>query len=105
MKAITKQGIGLSLKERLTAYLNEGFVSDFGEYFVQEADNGRYPTDDAISYLSNWIECSYYNDEDEDKGTVAEWRDICITAFIDFLELEIGNSDDKSMYQMIEDKL
>lgn len=105
MKAITKQGIAQSLRESLTAYLNEGFVTDDGDWFVQEGDNGRYPTDNAISYLSNWIESSYDNDEDEDKGNIEDWKEISIVEFIDFLELQIGNSDDKTMYEMIEEKI
>ena len=105
MKSITKQGIAQSLREGLTAYLNEGFVTDDGLWFVQEGDNGRYPTDDAMSYLSNWIESSFDNDEDEDKGSLEDWKDIAITEFIDFLELKSGNSDDESIYEMIENTL
>ena len=101
MKAIKRQSIGQSLREGLTTYLNEGFVSDDGEFFVQEGGNRRYPTEDAISYLGNWIESTFNNDDEEDKGTIEDWKDICIIEFIHFLELEIGASDDESMYEMI----
>lgn len=83
MKQITIQSIEASLRENFTNYPESYPI------------NGCSPSEDAISNLLDWIENEHENDQDEDKGTLEEWIEICTNYFIhyfDFKEEEFGEN-------------
>lgn len=87
MKTLLTQSIARSIKENFKAY-PESYPT-----------SGDGPSDDAISSLVNWVEGEFENEtEDKDKGTIAEWFEIAIRAYIDFFDFEDQEPGDTYNY-------
>ena len=76
MKQITIQSIEASLRE------------NFNNYPESYPVNDGSPSEDAISNLLDWIENEHENDQDEDKGTLEEWIEICTNYFIYYFDFK-----------------
>lgn len=86
METLKRQAIKQSLREGINANIEN--------YPTQDVNGGCYPLDDSVSMLYNWIESEFDNDEEENKGSLSEWKEICIDAFMDVLELEESHNDE-----------
>ncbi|MFV0598968.1 MAG: hypothetical protein ACK5M0_04500 [Bacteroidales bacterium] len=78
MKTILKQSIEESFKQGIQA-----FQATYPEIsFAQHSLRCCSPTEDATSFLANWVDCEYDNEllnsSDYQDTTKKEWADICI---------------------------
>jgi len=88
MKTLMKQSITHSIEENFKLYSED--------YPMQSANNGVSPTEESISTLVNWVENTYINTEEEDKGSLDEWFEVAKNAFYDYFELQPSDFEDSN---------
>jgi hypothetical protein len=91
MTTLMQQSIEHSFRENMKIYP--------GNYPL----SGNGPSDDAIGNLVEWVENGYKYDENDysewgGKGTIEEWFEIAIRAYIDYFDFEDDEPGDTYTY-------
>jgi len=76
METILRQSIAQSMRENFQAYPNSYPLND-----------GDVSEDAAYNLISRTIN-EYNNCEDDGKGEVGEWLDICINEYVEYFDLD-----------------
>lgn len=96
---INKQSKIIKMKNLMSQSIAQSIKENFKAYPENYPTSGSGPSDDAIGNLVEWVENEYKFDENDyadwgGKGTIDEWFEVAIRAYIDYFDFSDGDFDE-----------